>query len=139
MFIPRIQIFILEGSRIHSNKRGGGKICRLTFFVATNLAKFLTILFLTGTEKIWANWQNREERGVAAYRCRWYRWQFATGVVDTGGKFATGIIDTGGKFATGINNTSKTGGKFATGVADTDGQPWAANISADFRKNSKRP
>ncbi len=43
--------------------------------------------------------------------CRWYRWQFATGVVDTGGKFAAGIIDTGGKFATGINNTSKTGGK----------------------------
>ncbi len=40
-------------------------------------------------------------------RFRWYRWQFATGVVDTGGKF----VDTGGKFATGINNTSETGGK----------------------------
>ncbi len=43
--------------------------------------------------------------------CRWYRWQFATGVVDTGGKFAAGIVDTGGKFATGLNNTSKIGGK----------------------------
>jgi hypothetical protein len=29
--------------------------------------------------------------------------QFATGVVDTGGKFAAGIVDTGGKFATGSN------------------------------------
>jgi hypothetical protein len=26
-----------------------------------------------------------------------------------------------------------------TGVADTGGKPWAANISANFRKNSKRP
>jgi hypothetical protein len=29
--------------------------------------------------------------------------------------------------------------KFAAGVVDTGGQPWAANISANFRKNSKRP
>ncbi len=28
---------------------------------------------------------------------------------------------------------------FATGVVDTGGNPWAANISANFRKNSKRP
>ncbi len=28
---------------------------------------------------------------------------------------------------------------FATGVSDTGGAPWAANISANFRKNSKRP
>ncbi len=28
---------------------------------------------------------------------------------------------------------------FATGVNDTSGKPWAANISANFRKNSKRP
>ena len=34
------------------------------------------------------------------HRRRWHRWQFATGVVDTGGKFATGI-----------NNTSEIGGK----------------------------
>jgi hypothetical protein len=32
---------------------------------------------------------------------------FAAGIVDTGGKFATGIS----KFATGINDTSSTGGK----------------------------
>jgi hypothetical protein len=62
------------------------------------------------------------------------RWQFATSVVDTGGKFAAGIIDTGGKFATGINNNSETGGKicrrvvdtsgkFATGVIDASGAP----------------
>ncbi len=44
-------------------------------------------------------------------RCRWYRWQIATDVVDTGGKFAAGVVDTGGKFATGINNTSETGDK----------------------------
>ena len=66
---------------------------------------------------------------------------------------------TGGKFATGVNNTRGTGGKicrrcrwyrwqifrrcrwyrrqFATGVIDTGGAPWLANISANFRKNSK--
>ena len=37
--------------------------------------------------------------------------QFATGVVDTGGKFAAGIVDTGGKFATAINNASENGVK----------------------------
>jgi hypothetical protein len=39
--------------------------------------------------------------------CRRYqrhRWQFATGINDTGGKFATGVIDTGGKFG---NNLEK--------------------------------
>jgi hypothetical protein len=49
---------------------------------------------------------------------------FATGVVDTGGNFAAGVVDAGGKFA--------------TGVVDTGGAPLLANISADFRKNSKR-
>ena len=39
-------------------------------------------------------------------------------------KFAAGVVDTGGKFA--------------TGVVDTGGAPWLANISANFRKNSKR-
>ncbi len=62
--------------------------------------------------------------------------KFAAGVVDTGGKFATGFVDTGGKIAAGVVVTS---GKFATGVIDTGGQPLAANISANFRKNSKRP
>ncbi len=45
-------------------------------------------------------------------------------------KFAAGVVDTGGKFAT---------GGVAAGVVDTSGQPLAANISANFRKNSKRP
>ena len=49
--------------------------------------------------------------------------------------FATGVIDTGGKFAAGVADT---GGKFATGVVDTGGAPLLANISANFRKNSKR-
>ncbi len=39
------------------------------------------------------------------------------------------------KFATGVADT---GGKFSTGVVDTGGAPWLANISANFRKNSKR-
>jgi hypothetical protein len=47
--------------------------------------------------------------------------KFAAGVADTGGKFAAGVIDTGGK-----------------GVVDTGGAPLLANISANFRKNSKR-
>ena len=61
--------------------------------------------------------------------------KFAAGVVDTGGKFAAGVVDTGGNFATGVVDT---GGKFATGVVDTGGAPLLANISANFRKNSKR-
>ncbi len=83
-------------------------------------------------------------------RCSWSRWQFPTGVVDTGGKFAAGIVDTGvqngvqicrrcrwyrGKFAPGVVDT---GGNIAAGVVDTGGAPWLANISANFRKNSKR-
>jgi hypothetical protein len=85
---------------------------------------------------------------------------FAAGVTDTGGKlllvslipaanlppvsttlaklvakFAAGVSDTGGKFAAGVVVTS---GKFATGVVDTGGAPLLANISATFRKNSKR-
>ena len=61
--------------------------------------------------------------------------KFAAGVVDTGGKFAAGVVDTGGNFAAGVVDT---GGKFATGVVDTGGAPLLANISANFRKNSKR-
>ncbi len=47
-----------------------------------------------------------------------------------------GVVDTGGKIAAGVDDT---GGKFATDVVDTGGQPLAAKISANFRKNSKRP
>ncbi len=74
---------------------------------------------------------------------------FATGVIDTGGKFTTGVnktSETGGKFAAGVVDTGVnfaagvvyTGGKFANGVVDTGGAPLLANISANFRKNSKR-
>jgi hypothetical protein len=51
-------------------------------------------------------------------------------------KFAAGVVETGGKFATGVVDT---GSNFAAGVVDTGGQPLAANISANFRKNAKRP
>ncbi len=40
------------------------------------------------------------------------------------------------KFAAGV--VFDTGGKFATGVVDTGGAPLLVNISANFRKNSKR-
>ncbi len=96
-------------------------------------------------------------------RCRWYRWQFTAGGIDTGSNFAAGIVD---KFATSINNTSGTGGKifrrnvvdtgskfatgvvetivdtgckFATGVIDTGGASLLANISAIFEKNQNDP
>jgi hypothetical protein len=54
---------------------------------------------------------------------------------DTGGKFAAGVVDTGGNFAASVVDTC---GKFATGVVDTGGAPLLANISTNFRKNSKR-
>ncbi len=74
---------------------------------------------------------------------------FATGVNDTGGKFAAGVVDSGGKLPPVSTTLAKlvekfgagvvdTGGKFATGVVDTGGAPLLANISANFRKNSKR-
>ncbi len=56
-------------------------------------------------------------------RCRWYRWQICRWCLWYRRQFATGVIDTGGKFA--------------TVVVDTGGAPWLANISANFRKNSK--
>ncbi len=70
-------------------------------------------------------------------RCCWYRWQIATGVVDTGGKFATCI-----------NNTSETGGKICRRCHWYRWQicrrcrwyRWCTlNISGNFRKNSKQP
>jgi hypothetical protein len=62
--------------------------------------------------------------------------KFAPGVVDTGDKSAAGVVDTGVNFVTGVIDT---GCKFATGVDDTGGAPWLANISANFRQNSKWP
>jgi hypothetical protein len=53
-------------------------------------------------------------------------WQFATGIIDTGGKFATVSATPAEKMA-----------KFAPGVVDTGGAPLLANISVNFQKNSK--
>jgi hypothetical protein len=64
---------------------------------------------------------------------------FATGVADTGGKFAVGVVDTGGNLPPVSTTLRKLVAKFAAGVVDTGGQPLDANISANFRKNSKRP
>jgi hypothetical protein len=50
-------------------------------------------------------------------------------------KFATGVVDTNGKFAACVVDTEW---QFAAGVVETGGAPWLANISANFRKNSKR-
>jgi hypothetical protein len=64
---------------------------------------------------------------------------FATGVIDTGGKFAAGVVHTGGKLPPVSTILAKLVAKFATGVVDTGGgAPLLANISANFRKNSKR-
>ncbi len=83
-------------------------------------------LFATGVidtgGKFAAGIHNTSETGGKI--CRRCRWHLAAGVVDTGGNFAPGVVDTGGKFA--------------TGVVDTGGAPLLANISANFRKNSKR-
>ncbi len=59
----------------------------------------------------------------------------STALAKMGEKFATGVVDTAGNFAAGVVDT---GGKFATGVVDTGGAHWLTNISANFRKNSKR-
>ncbi len=66
-----------------------------------------------------------------------------------GWKIATGINDTGGKFATGVNGTNI---RLLTLYSELEGRKnfvylltlvpkdvWIANISANFRKNSKRP
>jgi hypothetical protein len=70
-----------------------------------------------------------------------------TGVVVTGNKFIAGVIDTGGKFISDINDTGDkfiagvvdTGEQLIAGVVDTGDKHSFANISANFRKNSKRP
>jgi hypothetical protein len=80
------------------------------------------------------------------------------GVVDTGGKIMDTISDywhlkvnLKEKIYLYVNSTTQRCSKkelklfwlkifsFVTGVNDTGGAPWAANISANFRKNSKRP
>jgi hypothetical protein len=72
----------------------------------------------------------------AAWYCPHYLPPVSTAQAEVVAKFATGVVDTGGKFAAGVVDT---GSNFATGVVDTGGAPWLANISANFRKNSKWP
>jgi hypothetical protein len=86
-----------------------------------------------------------------------HRSRLSTGVVDTGGKWknlqskkliillghfwiveVTHIYIFAFKFTLRYLQPDITP-LFATGVVDTGGKPWAANISANFRKNSKRP
>jgi hypothetical protein len=57
--------------------------------------------------------------------------------------FATGVIASGGKLPPVSTTLAKLVAKFAagvadTGVVDTGGAPLLANISANFRKKSKR-
>ncbi len=80
---------------------------------------------------------------------------FATAVIDTGGKFAAGVVDTGGNLPpaslTPVANLppvsttlAKMVEKFATGMANLPPVSLIpvvhldANISANFRRNSKR-
>ncbi len=61
----------------------------------------------------------------AAWYCCHYLPPVSTTQAELVAIFAAGVVDTGGNFA--------------TGVVDTGGAPWLANISANFRKNSRWP
>ncbi len=64
---------------------------------------------------------------------------FATDVVYTGGKFAAGVVDTCGNLPpVSTTLTSEIGGKICCRCRWYWWYPWLANISANFRKNSKR-
>jgi hypothetical protein len=52
----------------------------------------------------------------------------------TGGNLSPVLL---GKFATGINDTSDTGGKIYRRIVHPRGAHWLADISENFRKNSK--
>jgi hypothetical protein len=51
------------------------------------------------------------------------RWQFATGVVDTGGKFAASIIEPVANLPPLSTTQGELVAKFAAGVVDTGGVP----------------
>jgi len=76
---------------------------------------------------------------VATHRCRWHRWQMKkifnqknfNNFVGTPLDSRVNIYK---HFCLQVHFKV-----YATGVVDTGGQPWAANISANFRQNSKRP
>jgi hypothetical protein len=64
---------------------------------------------------------------------------FAAGVVDTGGNLPPVSLTPAANLPPVSTTLLKLVAKFAAGVVDTGGQPLAVNISANFRKNSKRP
>ncbi len=68
-------------------------------FVGTPLDSRLTHIYIFAF-KFTLRYPQSDITPFVCHRCCWYRRQFATSVVDIGGKFATGI-----------NNTSETGGK----------------------------
>ncbi len=90
-------------------------------------------------------WQ-RHRRQIC-HRCRWHRWQIMATI--SGCKHLK--VNLKAKFINMFTLLPKGVQTkllkffclkvfpFATGVVDTGGKPWAANISANFRNNSKRP
>ncbi len=81
--------------------------------------------------------------GLSNCRCQWHRQKilgfmvFFWTVSTTPGKYKlfTGVVDTGDKFFAGVVDTAE---QFITGVNDTGDKHSFANISANFRKNSKK-
>ncbi len=93
------------------------------------------------------------------HRCRWHQWQTLScqNLREFSKNFETVLTEysgAGGNLIHEKNQKQKTGDtvplivwcrwwcrwyrrQFATGVNDTGGEPWLANISANFRKNSK--
>jgi hypothetical protein len=64
---------------------------------------------------------------------------FAAGVADTGGNLPPVSLTPVANLPPVSTTLLKLVAKFAAGVVDTGGQPLAANIAANFQKNSKRP
>ncbi len=130
----RFNIYIHFCLQVHFKLSAAWYCCHYLLPVSTtsaaNLLPVSLIPLAICHRRRWHRWQI----------CRWYCWHrrqichryhMLAKMVE---KFATGVADTGGKFATGVIDTS---GNFVAGVVDTGGAPWLANISANFRKNSK--
>jgi hypothetical protein len=62
----------------------------------------------------------------------------AAGVVDTGGNLSPVSLIPAANLPPVSTTLAKLVAKFVVGVVDTGGTPLLANISANFRKNSKR-
>ncbi len=90
----------------------------------------------------------QRHRRQICHRCHWHRWQIMGTIsgcsrhlkVNLKAKIYIYVSSTTQRWP---NNIIKVFYDwrffpFATGVVDTGGKPWAANISANFLKNSKR-